>query len=72
MSKYKRKYEKGALVPTIIEFETCDCLFYIWNGKTTHSSVLQSLQYRVLKAELKAGRIYEAKYIGGEECTTLE
>ena len=57
----KSKYKQGKLINTISEFDQCESLWYKWNGKTTHRSVLMSLQYRTLLNAIIAGRIYTAE-----------
>ena len=57
----KSKYKQGKLINTISEFDQCESLWYKWNEKTTHRSVLMSLQYRTLLNAIIAGRIYTAE-----------
>ena len=57
----KTKYKQGKQICTISEFDYCESLWYKWNGKTTHRSVLVSLQYRTLLNAIIAGRIYVAE-----------
>ena len=57
----KAKYKQGKQICTISEFDQCESLWYKWNGKTTHRSVLISLQYRTLLNAIIAGRIYMAE-----------
>ena len=57
----KSKYKQGKQICTISEFDQCESLWYKWNGKTTHRSVLISLQYRTLLNAIIAGRIYVAE-----------
>ena len=57
----KSKYRQGKRIKTISEFDQCESLWYKWNGKTTHRSVLISLQYRTLLNSIMAGRIYVAE-----------
>jgi hypothetical protein len=57
----KAKYKQGKQICTISEFDQCESLWYKWNGKTIHRSVLVSLQYRTLLNAIIAGRIYVAE-----------
>ena len=59
----KSKYKQGERINTISEFDACECLWYKWNGKTTHRSVLMSLQYRTLLETIIAGRLFRAERI---------
>ena len=63
----KRKYEKGKQIKSIVQFEMSITDFYIWNGFTRHKSVLESLQYRILKQLIENGCIYEAKLKGEKD-----
>ena len=57
----KSMYTQGRRIETISDFDQCESLWYKWNGRTTHRSVLISLQYRTLLNSIKAGRIYVAE-----------
>lgn len=57
----KSMYKPGKRIETISEFDQCESLWYKWNGKTTHRSVLISLQYRTLLNAIINGRIYIAE-----------
>ena len=57
------KYKKGERINTISEFDQCESLWYKWNGKTKHRSVLMSLQYRTLLESIINGRLYTAERI---------
>jgi len=57
----KAKYTQGKQINTISEFDQCESLWYKWNGKTTHRSVLMSLQYRTLLNAIINGRLYTAE-----------
>jgi hypothetical protein len=57
----KPKYKQGKRIYTISEFDQCESLWYKWNGKTTHRSVLMSLQYRTLLETIIAGRLFRAE-----------
>ena len=57
----KAKYKQGKKIRTISEFDQCESLWYKWNGKTTHRSVLMSLQYRTLLETIIAGRLFRAE-----------
>lgn len=57
----KPMYKQGKRIETISEFDQCESLWYKWNGKTTHRSVLISLQYRTLLSAIINGRIYVAE-----------
>lgn len=57
----KSMYTQGKRIETISEFDQCESLWYKWNGKTIHRSVLISLQYRTLLNAIISGRIYVAE-----------
>ena len=57
----KSMYAQGRRIETISDFDQCESLWYKWNGRTTHRSVLISLQYRTLLNSIKAGRVYVAE-----------
>lgn len=57
----KSMYAQGRRIETISDFDQCGSLWYKWNGKTTHRSVLISLQYRTLLNSIMAGQIYVAE-----------
>jgi len=57
----KAKYTQGKQINTISEFDQCESLWYKWNGRTTHRSVLMSLQYRTLLNAITNGRLYTAE-----------
>lgn len=57
----KSMYLQGRRIETISDFDQCESLWYKWNGRTTHRSVLISLQYRTLLKFIMAGRIYIAE-----------
>lgn len=57
----KSMYAQGRRIETISDFDQCESLWYKWNGRTTHRSVLISLQYRTLLNSIIAGRIYVAE-----------
>ena len=59
----KAKYKQGKQICSISQFDQCEKLWYKWNGKTTHRSVLMSLQYRTLLHTIMNGRLYEADLI---------
>ena len=63
----KSKYRQGKRIKTISEFDQCESLWYKWNGKTTHRSVLMSLQYRTLLNAIINGMVYIAYREEGEE-----
>lgn len=60
MAKYKRKYEKGACIMSVGQFEALGCEWFIINGKTTHRSFIESFQYRTLKNLILLGLVYVA------------
>ena len=62
----KAKYKQGKQICTISDFDNNGKRWYKWNGKTTHRSVLISLQYRTLKGFILNGMIYEADLIDDE------
>ena len=43
--------------------EYLESLWYKWNGKTKHRSILMSLQYRTLLGAIMRGMIYTAEPI---------
>lgn len=57
----KSKYKVGKRIVSISDFDSCESLWYKWNGKTTHRSVLISLQYRTLLNTIVNGRLYRAE-----------
>ncbi len=57
----KSMYEQGRRIETISDFDQCESIWYKWNGRTTHRSVLISLQYRTLLNSIIAKRIYVAE-----------
>ena len=57
----KSKYKKGRIIESISDFDQCESLWYKWNGKTAHRSVLMSLQYRTLMNSIIRGRIFVAE-----------
>ena len=57
----KSMYKQGRRIESISDFDQCESLWYKWNGRTTHRSVLISLQYRTLLNSIMAGRIYVAE-----------
>lgn len=59
----KSKYKQGRKICSISEFDKCESIWYKWNGKTTHRSVLISLQYRTLMWAIIRGDIYTAELI---------
>lgn len=63
----KPKYKQGKQILSISEFDTCKSMFYKWNGKTTHRSVLMSLQYHTLESIIKCGRLNIAELIEPDE-----
>ena len=65
----KPKYKQGKQIRSISEFDECPSLWYKWNGKTTHRSVLISLQYRTLLNTIIGGRLYVADMRGEKDDT---
>ena len=63
----KPRYKQGKRICSISEFETCENLWYKWNGKTRHRSALMSLQYRTLLNTIMGGRLYTAELIDKAE-----
>lgn len=57
----KAKYKQGRRITSISDFDSCESKWYKWNGKTTHRSVLISLQYRTLLNTIVAGRLSTAE-----------
>lgn len=57
----KSMYRQAKRIESISEFDQCESLWYKWNGKTTHRSVLISLQYRTLLNAIINGCIYVAE-----------
>ncbi len=54
-------YKQGKQIKSITDFDQCESTFYKWNGKTTHRSVLISLQYRTLMLAIMGGRLFVAE-----------
>jgi hypothetical protein len=67
----KPKYKQGKRICSISEFDACESTWFKWNGKTSHRSVLISLQYRTLMNTINAGRLYTAELIEEEPCESL-
>ena len=63
----KPKYKQGKRICSISEFDTCESLWYKWNGKTRHRATLTSLQYRTLLNTIISGRLYTAELIDKAE-----
>jgi len=63
----KPKYKTGERIESISQFDQCESNWYKWNGKTSHRSVLMSLQYRTLLQAIIAGRLYTAEKIKEEK-----
>ena len=63
----KSRYKQGKRICSISEFDACESLWYKWNGKTRHRSVLMSLQYRTLLNTIIGGRLYTAELIDKAE-----
>lgn len=63
----KAKYKAGKQICSISDFADSGKLWFKWNGKTVHRSVLMSLQYRTLLNAIINGRLYEAVLIGVNE-----
>ena len=63
----KAKYKQGKQITSISEFDQCESLWFKWHNKTTHRSVLISLQYRTLLGTIRNGALYIAELIQGEE-----
>lgn len=63
----KAKYRTGKRIVSISDFDSCGSLWYKWNGKTTHRSVLISLQYRTLLNTIVDGRLYRAERMNDNE-----
>jgi hypothetical protein len=63
----KTRYKQGKQICSISEFDTCESLWYKWNGRTKHRSVLISLQYRTLLNTIIGGRLYTAELIDKAE-----
>lgn len=59
----KAKYKQGKQICSISDFDQCEKLWYKWNGKTVHRSVLISLQYRTLLLAIIGDRLFEADLI---------
>ena len=59
----KAKYKQGKRICSISEFDTCESLWYKWNGITRHRAVLISLQYRTLLNTIMSGRLYTSELI---------
>lgn len=63
----KARYKQGQQICSISEFDCCESLWYKWNGKTVHRSVLISLQYRTLLNTIINGRLYTVEMIEPQE-----
>ena len=64
----KRKYKKGRLINSILDFEFCGCnWFWCFGGKTMHRTVLENQQYAVLKKMIIKGHLYTAERIEDEK-----
>ena len=63
----KARYKQGRKINSISEFDSCESLWYKWNGRTRHRSVLISLQYRTLLNTIISGRLYTAELIDKAE-----
>ena len=57
----KSMYKKGRRIESVADFDKCESLWYKWNEKTVHRSVLISLQYRTLMNSIISGRIFVAE-----------
>jgi len=68
----KARYKKGKQIQSISEFDSCESLWYKWNGRTKHRSVLMSLQYRTLLNTIISGRLYTAELIENVESEVEE
>ena len=66
----KQKYKKGTKIRTITQFEESKCRWFIWTHMRTHvtkhRTVLENLQYAVLKRWIENGWIYEAEIMEDE------
>ena len=62
----RSRYKNGRQIESISDFDQCESLWYKWNGKTAHRSVLMSLQYRTLMNSIIRGRIFVAERIDDE------
>ena len=68
----KARYKQGRKINSISEFDSCKSLWYKWNGRTRHRSVLISLQYRTLLNTIISGRLYTAELIDKAESEDKE
>jgi len=68
----KTRYKQGKQICSISEFDSCESLWYKWNGKTRHRSALISLQYRTLLNTIISGRLYTAELIDKVESEDKE
>ena len=68
----KARYKQGKQICSISEFDTCESLWYKWNGKTRHRAVLISLQYRTLLNTIRNGRLYTAELVEPQESEDKE
>lgn len=55
----KAKYKTGKKIRSISEFDASEKLWFKWNNRTVHRSMLISQQYRTLLNWIKRGMIYE-------------
>jgi hypothetical protein len=62
----KAKYKAGRQICSIADFSKTYAVWFKWHGKTTHRSVLMSLQYRTLLNTIINGWLFEAELTEGE------
>ena len=62
----KPMYKKGRRIESVSDFDQCESLWYKWNEKTVHRSILISLQYRTLLNAIIGGRVFVAERITDE------
>ena len=56
----KPKYKNGQRIYTVSQFASCNDIWFKWNGKTRHRSVIESLQYHTLCETISRGSLYTA------------
>ena len=55
----KAKYKQGKQICSISEFDQSEKLWFKWDGRTVHRSMLMSQQYRTLLNWIIKGFIFE-------------
>lgn len=64
---YKRKYKRGEPITSLDDIMKYD-YFYVFNSeRPKHVGFVQSLQFRVVYNQIKAGMLYKAEKISEED-----